>query len=135
MHCSGRCDARVVDEYVDAPERFACRGDQSLDVGLLADIGTYHQSASPCLANASRNLLGRRGLGARRVIDDNVGALARKSECNAATDARATAGDESYPPGESHAFSAPSTSSSIFLASPKSIRLFSLKNSGLSTPA
>jgi hypothetical protein len=32
-------------------------------------------------------------------------------------------------------FSATSTSSSIFFASPNSIRLFSLKNSGLSTPA
>ncbi len=33
------------------------------------------------------------------------------------------------------ALSMPSTSSSIFFASPNSIRLFSLKNSGLSTPA
>ncbi|MEY3138395.1 MAG: hypothetical protein RL580_2127, partial [Pseudomonadota bacterium] len=108
---------------------------QSLDVGLLTDIGAHDECAAPGLANPGRHFLGRRSLSSARVIDDDIRALAGERESYASADTRAAAGDERNPSGESHAFSAPSTSSSIFLASPNNIRLFSLKNSGLSTPA
>ena len=116
-------------------EGVAGGSNQSLDVDLLTDIGAHDECAAPGLTNRGRHLLGRRGLSGGRMIDDDIRALARESESYAAANARAAAGDERNPSGESHAFSAPSTSSSIFLASPNNIRLFSLKNSGLSTPA